>query len=177
MLGRSAPAIIRRDLNARVKRALARRLPWPYNGMVSDVTSAVQTCCNYLAASGLVCYTEVCGRQLFFGGDRRVKNHKCYAKFVEYMDAADALSLPLSFQRQTMTFYDAVRSGLVHHYFMKADGGGIALTTSSPEGRRLGVFIKPNGGLWFAVVPYFNLFAAALDRAHQDGRMAAGWKR
>jgi len=93
------------------------------------------------------------------------------------MGAGDALRVPLSFEGRTMSFYDAVRNGLVHQYFLKASGGGIALTTSNADGRRLGVFGKPNGELWFAVVPYFNLFAGALDRASHDGLIGTGWTR
>jgi hypothetical protein len=168
--------MVLRDLDARSKRALARRLPWPYNGMVSDITSAAQACCNYLAASGLVCYTEVCGRQLFFSGDRRVANDKCFARFVKYRGTGDLLTLPLSFKGRNMRFYDVVRNGLVHQYFLKADHGGVTLTTREPDGRRLGMFAKSNGELSFAVVPYFSLFAAALERARTSCVIAAVWK-
>jgi hypothetical protein len=43
---------------------IAPDLPWPYNGIVRDLTVAVENGCNYLAALGLVCWSEFLGRQI-----------------------------------------------------------------------------------------------------------------
>ena len=61
-------------------------VPWPYNGMVNDLIGSIQTKGNYLVAAGLVLYTEICGRMLFFGGDRKAENWKCFDAFLEYME-------------------------------------------------------------------------------------------
>ena len=176
MPGRVAPLAVRRDLDARSKRALARRLPWPYNGMVSDITSAIQTCCNYLAASGLMSYTEICGRQMFFGGNHRATNFHCFEAFLEHMGVAQVLNHTVVFRGKQLRFHDVVRNGLVHEYFMKSAAGGVALTSASAEGRHTGFFIRKPGELWFAVTPYFNLFAAALDKAVTTRTLPA-WKQ
>jgi hypothetical protein len=38
------------------------KLRWPYNGIVSDLRSAISGKANFLAALGLLVYTEVVGR-------------------------------------------------------------------------------------------------------------------
>ena len=176
MPARLAVATVRRDLDATAKRALARRLPWPYNGMISDITSAIQTNCNYLAAAALVLYTEICGRQVDFAGRRNASNFDCFAAFLRRMGADQALNQPVLFQGKREKFHDVVRNGLVHEYFMKADGGGVALTTSDPDGRKTGFFQKKPGELWFAVTPFFSLFSKTLDDLHAAGQLLA-WRR
>lgn len=161
-----------RQLDARAKRALARRLPWPYGGMVSDITSAIQTCSNYLAALGLACYTETCGRKLSFRGNRSKKDWQCFNEFLCYMGAGAALQKRVLYRGNTLFLKDAVRNGLVHEYFMKADSSTVAMISSSHEALQTGFVIQPRARLVMIVVPYFNLFAAALERAWQEGRMS-----
>jgi hypothetical protein len=143
--------------------------------MVSDITSAIQTNCNYLAATGLVSYTEICGRQMFFKGSPRPTNCKCFEAFLKSMGAGAALHQTVTFQGRSMRFHDVVRNGLVHEYFMKSDGGGVCLTTSNQQGRQTGFYMR-GSELWFAVTPYFNLFAAALDSTAKAGKLTP-WQR
>jgi hypothetical protein len=82
---------VRERLDAPSRVALQKDLPWPYNGMVADLTSAIETGCNYLAALGLCCYTEFCGRELLFGGDDTKKDWECFNEFIRYMGAGDLL--------------------------------------------------------------------------------------
>ena len=110
---------VRSKLNSRSIRALARSLPWPYNGMLNDILGAIQSGGNYLAALGLASYTEVCGRQIFFNGDNKVKDWKCFNRFIHFMGAGEALKKKLQFEGKKILFKDAVRNGLVHRYFMK----------------------------------------------------------
>ena len=144
--------------------------------MVSDITSAIQANCNYLVAAGLVSYTEICGRQLDFNGSRTAGNFECFEAFLKRMGAEQALNNAVVFKGKHQKFHDVVRNGLVHEYFMKTDGGGVALTTSDPIGRRTGFFQKTPGHLWFAVTPYFNLFSEALGRVHATGQLSS-WQR
>ena len=73
---------ILKRLDVPAKVALGKDLPWPYNGMVADITSAIETGCNYLAALGLSCYTEYCGRELLFTGDATKKDWECFNEFI-----------------------------------------------------------------------------------------------
>ena len=173
---RVLPDDVRRDLDARSKRALARRLPWPYNGMVSDITSAVQKCSNYLAATGLICYTEACGRQLFRNG-KAGDNFECFKAFLAYIGASEVLQWPLRLNGKELKFYEAIRNGLVHAYFAQAERGGVALTTRSKEGQQTGFVRRGDAEFWIAVVPYLNLFSNALEKAQAERLLEQGWKR
>src|SRR2546426_9660321 len=131
-----------RCLDAPAKVELALALPWPYNGMVSDITSAIETGCNYLAALGLCCYTEVCGRELSFGGDISKKGWECFNEFVRYMGAGELLEKEITFEGCRIHFKDAVRNGLAHRYFMKVVQGMVAMISPDPEAQRLGFLIQ-----------------------------------
>lgn len=160
-----------RQLDAPAKEAIASSLPWPYNGMVSDITSAIETCCNYLAALGLACYTETCGRELLFSGNPEKKDWECFNEFLHYMGAGDLLNKKITFEGELIFFKDAVRNGLVHRYFMKVERGVVVMVSPVEEARRLGFLIKEPDTVAMVVVPFFDLFCAALVRAQQEGRM------
>ena len=44
---RVADGVVLKRLDTAAKVQLAKDLPWPYSGMVSDITSAIETGCNY----------------------------------------------------------------------------------------------------------------------------------
>ena len=160
-----------RHLDTAVKVQLAKDLPWPYNGMVADITSAIETGCNYLAALGLSCYTEFCGRKLLFSGDEKKKDWECFNEFIRYMGAEDLLNKQITFQGKQVFFKDAVRNGLVHHYFMKVERGVVAMITNDSEANRLGFLIKEPAMVAMVIVPFFDLFCHGLKRAKSEGRI------
>jgi hypothetical protein len=162
---------ILKRLDVPAKVSLGGDLPWPYNGMVADITSAIETGCNYLAALGLSCYTEYCGRQLLFSGDVTKKDWECFNEFIRYMGAGDLLNKQITFQGKPILFKDAIRNGLVHRYFMKVEQGVVAMITDDAEANRLGFLIKEPGKVAMVVVPFFGLFCAGLRRAKTDGRI------
>jgi len=166
---RVADAEVLKRLDTATKIQLAKDLPWPYNGMVSDITSAIETGCNYLAALGLSCYAEFCGRKLLFRGDDMKKDWECFNEFIRYIGAGDLLSKQITFQGRQVFFKDAVRNGLVHHYFMKVEQGTVAMITNDSEANRLGFFIKEPTGVAMVVVPFFDLFCHGLKRAKGEG--------
>lgn len=165
VVSRVSPQAILNRLDVPAKRALAQALPWPFNGMVADITSAIETGCNYLAALGLCCYTEVCGRELLFGGDPSKKDWECFNEFVRYMGAGDLLEKELTFQGRRIHFKDAVRNGLAHRYFMKVEEGMVAMISDDPEAERLGFLFRQPGHVALVVVPFFALFCNGLQRA------------
>ena len=169
---RVADGEVLKRLDTAAKVQLAKDLPWPYNGMVADITSAIETGCNYLAALGLSCYTEFCGRKLLFGGDDKKKDWECFNEFIRYMGAGELLSKRIIFQGKEVFFKDAVRNGFVHHYFMKVEQGVVAMITNEPEANRLGFVIKEPEKVVMVVVPFFNLFCNDLKRAKTEGRIA-----
>lgn len=158
-------------LNARSIRRLARSLPWPYNGILNDITGAVQTRGNYLAALGLACYTEICGRRIIFNGNNRVKDWRCFNEFLKYMGLNEVLTKKILFEGKRTLIKDAVRNGLVHRYFMKVEKGAVAMITTDAEANRLGFLIQEPGHLVMVVVPYFKLFCAGLRRARDEGKL------
>ena len=113
---------------------------------------------------------------MFFMGSPKAGNYDCFSRFLGYMGADAILAQRVAYAGKNLTFRDAVRNGLLHEYFMKGSRGGVAMTSSNPTARQTGFIIKPDGTVWFAVTPYFNLFAAALDRAHKTGELPT-WKR
>ena len=164
---------IRKELNARAIRPFARSLPWPYNGMVNDLTGCIQTGGNYLAALGLVCYIEACGRRIFRNNKMVPKrNVHPFEKFLdEYMELGFLLDLKnrFSFEGKYITFRDAVRNGLVHRYFLKADSSAVYMTTNNRIANNSGFFIDEPGHLAMVVVPLFKFFRTGLRKAKEDG--------
>ncbi len=162
---------IRKELNARALQPFVNRLPWPYNGMVNDLCGCIQTGGNYLAALGLVCYIEACGRQIFFNNEMDSKwNAPSFEKFLnEYMGLGFLLKYKFPFEGRNITFRNAVRNGLVHRYFLKADSSGVCMITNDPIANKCGFFISRPGHLTMAVVPLFKFFCAGLQKAKKEG--------
>jgi len=159
---------VRMDLNARQYRALARRLPWPYNGMVNDVIGCIQTKGNYLAALGLVCYSEFCGREFLFAGDQKKTIQVCFEGFLEYVGCGALVEKWMGLKERP--FSDAVRNGLVHRYFLKVPGG-IYMVSEHPDANRFGFIVDKEGHVNMVVIPYFKLFVKGLERAKSEGKL------
>lgn len=160
-----------RQLNARSIRSFARSLPWPYNAMVNDITGAIQSRGNYLAALGLATYTEVCGRQIIFGGRRKESYDRCFNEFIKYMGIGEVLDWEIIFEGKPKRIKDAIRNGLVHEYFLKAHEGSVAMISRSPEANRLGFLLNDSCQLAMVVIPYFAQFRAALSKAKREGKL------
>jgi len=166
---------IREHLNAKAKRTLEKGLQWPYNGMVSDITSGIQGCCNYLVALGLICYSEMCGRQWFFDVDPKAENHECLLQFLKYMGAGSALQKIVNYKGESVHFSDAIRNGLVHEYFLKSRKGSVSMISPCADAMETGFHIPSEDEVHIVAVPYFNLFCRALQKAQSEGILR--WKR
>lgn len=162
---------IRNKINSRAIRPFANSLPWPYNGMVNDILGAIQTGGNYLAAMGLSSYTEICGRHILFNGDNSKPDSECYKEFIKYMGAGEILNKKIKYNKKKRTIKNAVRDGLVHRYFMKVGTGAVAMYSLSSEAKRTGFLIKEPDSITLVVIPYFNLFCAALKKAKIEGKL------
>ena len=140
---------------------IARDLPWPYNGIVRDLTVAVENGCNYLAALALICWSEFIGRQMArTRGEPEGTNFDCFKRFV-----TGGMGYDLG--PSAGAVYGAFRDGLVHEFFIKGRDPAVAteLHTLDPATRFPGLAFDPNGGLRvFFVRQYFQDFEAALRR-------------
>jgi len=121
-----------------------RDLPWPYNGIVNDLRKAVEAGTNYLAALGMICWSEFIGRQI---ARRRWEpggsNFDCFARFVTgYMryDLGPSAG----------AVYGAFRDGLVHEFFIKGRDTTVATelyTVPQDHTPYPGLSFDPHGGL------------------------------
>lgn len=160
-----------RRLDSERWRRFADTLPWPYNGMVTDIIGAIEQQCNYLAALGLAAYIETCGRQIFYDGDATVKGRDCFNAFLEYMQLGELRGLELtSSDGKTVYFNEAVRNGLVHEYFMKPYRSGVYMIADDAEANRLGFHVDGDH-IVMVVVPLFHRFCEALKRAQTEGKL------
>ena len=170
-MNRSNLREVRHHLKVRAVRPFARSLPWPYNGMVNDLASAIHSGSNFLAALGLAAYTEVCGRQIVFGGNPRKTYDTCFNGFLDYMGLGEILDWKIVFQGHPKKLKEAVRNGLVHEYFFRAHRGAAAMISTNAEANRLGFIRKGQSELIMVIVPYFRLFCEALRNAKNEGKL------
>lgn len=86
---------------------------WPYSGMLNDVRSAIAGRANFLAALGLLVYTEVIGRWILEAhGIKKPKDEECFYVFYEgYMGRKGA---------RRRKIYELFRHGLAHGYTFNA---------------------------------------------------------
>jgi len=150
---------------------MAQSFPWPYNGMVRDILGAIRTKGNYLAAMGLAAYTEICGRQILFGGKKNVKDWKCFNEFLVYMGLQELLDKKIIYHDRKIYFKDAVRNGLIHEFFMKVERGGVAMFLMNKSAMEFGFIIKEPDTIIMVVVPYFKIFCNALKKAQLSGKL------
>ena len=86
---------------------------WPFNGMLSDLRTAISGKANLLTALGLLIYTEILGRDILkLQGFRRPGREQAFYCFAEkYMGL-----------RKTDKIYEHYRNGLAHlHDIIGAD--------------------------------------------------------
>jgi hypothetical protein len=121
-----------------------RAMPWPYNGIVNDLRKAVQAGLNYLAALGMVCWSEYIGRQIAIErGEDPGSNFECFKWFVTGYMGYDL-------GPSAGAVYGAFRDGLVHEYFIKGKDTAVATelkTLPQDPTRYPGLAFAPNDGL------------------------------
>ena len=107
---------------------------------------------NFLAALGLLCYTEVLGRikqENFLGG--KVSSRANFNDF--FNDIGPAY---LSFN-QSVNVYDVFRCGMAHEYLVKRNCQ-IAMLKGNES---CGIGQLPDGSYYFVVEKYYDDFSAA----------------
>lgn len=156
---------IQKYINFAEVRKLSKTLPWPYNGMVNDLLGSILSRGNYLSALGLITYSEICGRKLFFNGNEKKEGSKCFSEFLKFLGLSNLLNSYMVYKGKQMYFYQAIRHGLSHNYFLNVDNGAIAMIPSNKKQIRNGFLIEKSGRVVLIVIAYFNLFCRGLTKA------------
>jgi len=120
--------------------------------MRNDIDAAVRGNANFLAALGLVSYTEVLGGLVTGNVGKRGCAAENFRAFLPYLGTDYQ-----TFEAKGVNLYDTVRCGLVHQYFIKG-GATIWMNANAP----CGIFSSPNGPTYFIVNVYRDhLFSGA----------------
>jgi len=128
-----------------------------------DLAASGKTAGNFLAALGLLCYTEV------MGGIRRTTlkqgNGRCnFETFLRYMGDQYGALLDAD---PPLDVYRDFRCGMAHEYLTK---GAPPFVTMLNGAESAGVGRLPGGRLHFCVQRYFEDFAPACHRLYAELR-------
>jgi hypothetical protein len=123
-----------------------------------DLEAAISGKANYLAALGLVAYTEFMGGLLSGDVGDPEKSEGHFKGFLarmgpEYAKRADAI-------------YEQCRQGLLHQYFMRVES---AVQMHIGHGRGLTCGVEEHDGkIYFIVEKYFRDFKTACEQHYRD---------
>lgn len=130
-----------------------------------DIQSAIDGKANYLAALGLVVYTE------FMGGlvnGTLGKTGKSKTRFYAFWNRMGPEYESVATKRALVKIYSNVRSGLVHSYFISQDSM-VNMTIGDGEGNHCGIEVRePGGKVLFIVEKYFQDFKVACDTYRKE---------
>lgn len=138
-----------------------KQLSWPYNGMVHDVQVAIDGKANYLAALGLVAYSEAVGREIC------ESQGKAFARFNTFV--GEYMGYEAVATDTKGKIYDWFRNGLAHEYFIKGNKSIVAMRLS-PEDKAAGKMVpgiivsQDKQVKAFIVEEYFRDFQKGLAR-------------
>lgn len=130
-----------------------------------DIQAAIDGKANYLAALGLLAYTEFMGG-LLDGTLRRPGRSK--ARFYAFWERMGPEYQSVRARRAQVKIYSNVRSGLVHSYFI-AQNSVIKMTISDGHGECCGVeVLEPGGKVLIIVEKYFQDFKRACQEYYRE---------
>lgn len=111
---------------------------------------------NFLAALGLLCYTEFMGKMVLRNKESYTKQFKAFFRLMgeDYRHLIDAREIDV---------YKIFRSGMVHAYFLK--DCDIKMLNDNYSS---GIIVKPDGKYLFIVEKYFEDFMNACQRLCND---------
>jgi hypothetical protein len=140
------------------KRILAVFDEYIFGFMRSDIAAAVRGKANYLAALGLVSYTEVLGGLRTGNLGLKFHSKKDFEAFIPYLGKEYE-----SLLAREIDLYDIVRCGLVHSYFIKGEST-IAMHATAP----CGIVASAGGPTYFYVSVYSADFFAGATRFRNE---------
>ena len=117
---------------------------------------------NYLAALGLLSYTEFGGKLKY---NERKRNGSDFASknFNRFFD--DLGAGYKQFRASGTDVYDIFRCGLVHEYYAKAN---CDIYMCKKKDKPIGIGVEPCGKYYFVVETYFEDLKRALDQLEKD---------
>ncbi len=121
-----------------------------------DLARAGNSGGNFLAALGLLCYTEFMGKIVLKNKESYTKQFKAFFSLMgdDYKQLIDTKEIDV---------YKIFRSGMVHSYFAN-DCDIVMLNDNYPSG----IIVKPDGKYLFTVEKYFEDFMNACQRLFDD---------
>ncbi len=125
--------------------------------MVHDVQTAIDGNANYLAALGLLCYTEFLGGFVTGNGAVGGQSARNFKAFLPYLGAEY-----VAFDREHNT-YKLFRCGIAHEYFAK-EPAWVFMRSADPSGCG---FRMRGDEYEFVVVSYFRDFQAGAGRLRE----------
>ena len=128
--------------------------------MRADIDAAVRGNANYLAALGLVTYTEVLGGLRTGNLGIRGKSAANFNAFLPYL-GNDYVKLK---HERNIDIYDLVRCGLVHNYFIKGD----STIWMRASGSCCGIIASDTAPTYFIVNIYRDDFFAGVTKFRDE---------
>lgn len=126
--------------------------------MRNDIDAAIRGKANFLAALGLVSYTEVLGGLVTGNAGKRGCAAENFRAFLPYL-GSDYQAL----ETKGVDLYDTVRCGLVHQYFIKG-GATIWMNANAP----CGIFAGMDAPTYFIVNVYRDHFFSGAARYRNE---------
>jgi hypothetical protein len=120
--------------------------------MRGDINAAIDRGAYYLAALGLVSYTEVLGGLLTSNLGVERTSRKNFKAFLPYLGEGY-----VALEKKGIDVYGDVRCGLVHNYFIKTDSlkGASTIWEADPKSSSPGIVASSKGPTSF----YVNIYA------------------
>ena len=129
-----------------------------------DVEAAIEGRANYLAALGLVAYTEFMGGLVLGNLGEKGKSRD---RFYAFFNRLGPEYVKVGKRREVVKIYKNVRCGLAHAYFIDQESI-VKMTVGDGHGGTCGIEVEPvTGTVWFIVERYWRDFKKA---AHQYER-------
>lgn len=146
------------EMNPQSERVLKFFDEYVFGFMRSDIDATIRGKANFLAALGLVSYTEVLGGLVTSNLAKRGQSGANFRAFLPYLGKDYE-----TFETRDIDIYDTVRCGLVHQYFIKGDST-IWMQASAPRG----IVASPQGPTYFFVNIYRDHLFAGAARYRND---------
>ena len=148
------------ELSARAEAFLKE---YVYGFIFHDISAAISGKANYLAALGLVAYTEFMGG--LRDGSLGTSGHS-KERFYSFFDTLGPEYAKVRRRREVIKVYSNIRCGLAHEYFISQESV-VKLSKDKEFGQECGIEVHPTGVVYFIVERYWDDFQRAVD-AYRD---------
>lgn len=130
----------------------------------NDIQAAIDGKANYLAALGLVAYTEFMGGLISGNLGQQGQSRK---RFYAFLDRLGSPYQEIRKQREFVKVYSNIRCGLAHAYFINQDSV-VQMTIGDGHGNTCGIEVDvATEVVWFVVERYWQDFKKAVKTYHK----------